>query len=576
MTDNEIRAKAQKWLSDEYNPEIQQQVKRMLDSGDPVALTDAFYKNLEFGTGGLRGIMGAGTNRINSYTIAMATQGLCNYLLKTFPDEQVKIAIAHDPRNNSGRYAKKVAEVCSANGIEVYIFKELRPTPELSFTIRHLKCHSGVVITASHNPKEYNGYKAYWNDGGQLIPPHDKNVIKEVEAIESMDAVKSQMDSSKIYWIGEEIDHAYLDALKQLSMSPEAIQRRSGLRIVYTALHGTGGVLVPKVLEKFGFTNVLTVDEQDEYDGNFPTVHSPNPEEPAALAMALQLAKDSGAELVMGTDPDADRVGIAVRDLKGELVLLNGNQTGSLLVYYLLRRWKEKRMLDGKQFVAKTIVTTCLIDTMAERFGVDCYNVLTGFKYIAELIKSLEGEKKFIGGGEESFGYLAGDFVRDKDAVLSCALIAEMTAWAKDNGKSLYELLIDVYLEFGFYKESLVSITRKGKQGAEEIAAMMDKFRNTPPAEIDGSPVVWVKDYKSGVARNVKESREEQTGLPSSNVLKYIAENGTEVTVRPSGTEPKIKFYFSVNAHLSSKNEFERVNNELDARLKALQVQMGN
>ncbi len=575
MNDTEIRAKAKKWLSPEFNPEIQEHVRKMLDS-DPVALTDAFYKSLEFGTGGLRGIMGAGTNRINSYTIAMATQGLCNYLLKTFPNEQVKIAVAHDPRNNSSRYARKVAEVCSANGIEVYIFKELRPTPELSFTIRHLKCHSGVVITASHNPKEYNGYKAYWNDGGQLIPPHDKNVIKEVEAIEGLEAVKSEMDSRKIHWIGEELDNAYLSALKQLSMSPEAIRRQNGLRIVYTALHGTGGVLVPKALEKFGFTNVLTVDEQDVYDGNFPTVHSPNPEEPAALAMALQLANESDAELVMGTDPDADRVGIAVRDLRNKMVLLNGNQTGALLVYYLLKRWQEKNMLDGKQFVAKTIVTTALIDTMAEKFNVDCYNVLTGFKYIAELIRSLEGKKKFIGGGEESFGYLAGDFVRDKDAVLSCALIAEMVAWAKDNGKTLYELLIDIYLEYGFYKESLVSITRKGKQGAEEIAAMMDKFRNKPLKEIDGSPVVWLKDYKSGVARNLKENREEETGLPSSNVLKYIAENGTQVTVRPSGTEPKIKFYFSVNAKLNSKEEFEKVNAGLDARLKALQAQMGN
>lgn len=575
MIDTEIKAKAEKWLTDQYDADTQKQVQGMLDN-DPVALTDAFYKNLEFGTGGLRGIMGAGTNRINNYTVAMATQGLCNYLLKAFPNEQIKLAVAHDPRNNSSSFARKVAEVCSANGIEVYIFKELRPTPELSFTIRHLQCHSGVVITASHNPKEYNGYKAYWNDGGQLIAPHDKNVIKEVEAIESMDAVKSKMDSSKIHWIGDDVDEAYLDALKQLSLSPEAIARKKELRIVFTALHGTGGTMVPRALKKFGFTNVLTVDEQDEYDGNFPTVHSPNPEEPAALAMAIKLANESGAELVMGTDPDADRVGIAVRDLDDKMILLNGNQTGVLLVYYLLKRWQEKGKLDGNQFVAKTIVTTGLIDTIAERFSVDCHNVLTGFKYIAELIKSLEGKKQFIGGGEESFGYLAGDFVRDKDAVLSCALIAEMTAWAKDNGKTLYQLLIDVYLEFGFYKESLVSITRKGKQGAEEIAAMMENFRNNPPSTIDGSPVVWLKDYKSGVARNLKEGREEATGLPSSNVLKFIAENGTEVTVRPSGTEPKIKFYFSVNAPLNSKDEFEGVNAQLDNRLKALQAEMGN
>lgn len=573
MTEQEIRAKAETWLSDKFDETTRQEVQQLLDN-DPVALTDAFYTNLEFGTGGLRGIMGAGTNRINDYTIATATQGLCNYLLKMFPNEQVKIAIAHDSRNNSPRFAQKTADVCSANGIEVYLFEALRPTPELSFTIRQLGCHSGVVVTASHNPKEYNGYKVYWNDGGQLVPPHDKNVIKEVLAILGIEDVKMIKDSSKIHMIGQDLDEAYLDALKKLSLSPEATERQKDMKIVYTGLHGTGITMVPPVLKKFGFTNISTVAEQDEPNGNFPTVHSPNPEESAALELALQLAKEIGAELVMGTDPDSDRVGIAVRDLNNELILLNGNQTGVLLVYYLLRRWKELGKLDGNQFTAKTIVTSGLVETISKAYNVTCYNVLTGFKYIAELIRQFESEKQFIGGGEESYGYLAGDFVRDKDAILSCALIAEMAAWAKDNGKTLYELLIDIYVEFGFYKESLISVTRKGKQGAEEIAAMMEKFRNDPPKQIDNSPVVWAKDYKAQVAKNLTLRTEENTGLPQSNVLQFEAENGTVVTVRPSGTEPKIKFYFSVNGALTSKEEFDAMNNQLDERLRNLEKEI--
>lgn len=573
MAESDIRTKAETWLSDKFDEITRKEVQNLLDH-DPTGLTDAFYTDLEFGTGGLRGIMGAGTNRINDYTIAMATQGLCNYLLKMFPNEQVKIAIAYDSRNNSPRFARKTADVCSANGIEVYLFEALRPTPELSFTIRQLGCHSGVVVTASHNPKEYNGYKVYWNDGGQLVSPHDKNVIKEVQAIPGIESVKMISDSSRIHLIGEELDEAYLNALKKLSLSPEALERQKDMKIVYTNLHGTGITMVPPVLEKYGFNNVFTVKEQDKPDGNFPTVHSPNPEEPAALELALKLAKEKDAELVMGTDPDSDRVGIAVRDLNGELLLLNGNQTGSLLVYYLLRRWAELDKLDGKQFTAKTIVTSGLIETISNSYNVECHNVLTGFKYIAELIKQFEGKKQFIGGGEESYGYLAGDFVRDKDAILSCALIAEMAAWSKDNGKTLYELLIDIYVEYGFYKESLISVTRKGKQGAEEIAAMMDNFRNNPPLSIDGSKVVWLKDYKAQTAKHLIEETITSTGLPSSNVLQFVAENGTIVTVRPSGTEPKIKFYFSINQELSNRNNFLAVNNDLDNRLRNLEKEI--
>ncbi len=574
----QILSKAKQWLNPAYDEETRNRVQWLIDN-DIKELEESFYRDLEFGTGGLRGIMGVGTNRVNIYTVAMATQGLCNYLKKTYPGELLKAAIAYDSRNNSALFARKTAEIFSANGFMVYLFDELRPTPELSFAIRHYRCHTGVVVTASHNPKEYNGYKVYWNDGGQLVAPHDKNIIKEVQAIKGIEDVNADAIDKLILTVKDEVDTAYLSKMMLLSLSPEAIQRQKDLKIVYTSLHGTGITLAPRLLKEFGFTNILTVAEQDKPDGNFPTVHSPNPEEPAALALALKKAEEENADLVLGTDPDADRVGIAVKDNNNNFILLNGNQTGSLLVYYLLCRWSELGKLDGKQFVAKTIVTTSLIEKIANTYKVDCYNVLTGFKFIAELIKNLEGKKQFIGGGEESYGYLAGDFVRDKDAILSCALIAEMTAWAKDNarlndavtqGKALYNLLIDVYLEFGFYKEGLLSLTKNGKEGSEEINRMMEKFRATPPSELDGAKVVLVKDYKNNTIKNTETGVVVETGLPKSDVMQFVCANETIVTVRPSGTEPKIKFYFSICGKLLNRDDFENENKNLDDRIENL------
>lgn len=569
MINENTLLKAKNWLEPEYDEETRKQVQYLIDK-DPKELEESFYRDLEFGTGGLRGIMGVGTNRMNIYTVAMATQGLCNYLKKTYPGEMLKAAVAFDSRNNSKLFAETTAKIFSANDIMVYLFDELRPTPQLSYAVRYYKCHTGVVITASHNPKEYNGYKVYWNDGGQLVAPHDKNVIAEVQSIKGIEDVNFDVIDKMIHKVGEENDVKYIEKMKRLSLAREVVNNQGELKIVYTSLHGTGITMAPKLLEAYGFTDVITVEEQDKPDGNFPTVHSPNPEEPAALELALKLAEEQDAELVMGTDPDSDRVGIAVKDNTGKFVLLNGNQTGSLLVYYLLRRWNEINLLDGNQFVAKTIVTTELITKIADRYKVDCYNVLTGFKYIAELIKNLEGKKQFIGGGEESYGYLAGDFVRDKDAILSCALIAEMTAWARENGKSLYNLLIDVYLEFGFYKESLLSVTKKGKEGSEEITRMMENFRSNPPAELDSSTVVFVKDYKNNTVKNTATNEVSETGLPSSNVMQFVCDNGTVVTVRPSGTEPKIKFYFSINGKLEYRENFDALNDVLNARLEAL------
>ena len=569
MVNEEIISKAKQWLNPVYDEETRNRVQYLIDN-DPKELDESFYRDLEFGTGGLRGIMGLGTNRMNIYTVAMATQGLCNYLKKTYPGELLKVAIAYDSRNNSALFARKTAEIFSANGFMVYLFEELRPTPQLSFAIRHYGCHTGVVVTASHNPKEYNGYKVYWNDGGQLVAPHDKNIIAEVQAIKGIEDVNFDAVEKIILTVKDDIDTAYIEKMKLLSLSPEAIQRQSNLKIVYTSLHGTGITLAPRLLKEYGFTNVMTVAEQDKPDGNFPTVHSPNPEEPAALALALKKAEAENADLVMGTDPDADRVGIAVKDNDNKFILLNGNQTGSLLVYYLLRRWKELGKLDGKQFVAKTIVTTSLIEKIATTYKVDCYNVLTGFKFIAELIRNLEGKKQFIGGGEESYGYLAGDFVRDKDAILSCGLIAEMTAWAKDNGNTLYNLLIDVYLEFGFYKEGLLSLTKKGKDGSEEISSMMEQFRISPPTELDDSKVVLVKDYKNNTIKDTANGSVTETGLPKSDVIQFVCANGTIATVRPSGTEPKIKFYFSICGNLQSRKDFEKENAVLDVRIEAL------
>jgi phosphoglucomutase len=571
--ENIVLQKAKQWTTESFDAETRASVQSMIDAGSE-ELTESFYKDLEFGTGGLRGIMGVGTNRINIYSVGMATQGLANYLKNSFKGE-IQVAVAHDSRNNSSLFARKTAEVFAANGIKVFLFSELRPTPELSFAIRHYGCKSGVVITASHNPKEYNGYKAYWEDGGQLIAPHDKNVITEVQKISGPQEVNWNADESLIEVVKDDIDRAYIDGLKSMCLSPLAVKAQSDLNIVFTALHGTGGTMVPRTLKELGFTNISTVAAQDNPNGDFPTVISPNPEEAAALKMALEQAEQVGADLVMGTDPDADRVGIAVRNLDNELQLLNGNMTGSLLVYYLVKRWKELGKLDGKQFTAKTIVTSPLIKKISEQNGVPCYGVLTGFKYIAELIKDLEGKAQFIGGGEESYGYLAGDLVRDKDAVLSCVLISEMCAWAKTNGKSLFELLIDIHAEYGFYLEDLISITKKGKSGAEEIAKMMEDLRSNPPKQIAGSDVVYLRDYKLGKVTNFQDGSTTETGLPTSNVLQFETSEGTIVTARPSGTEPKIKFYFSVNGELDDKSNYKELKIKLEQKIKTIQSELG-
>ena len=571
--DTSILDKAKKWTSEAFDVETRNAVQNLIDNNE-TELTESFYKELEFGTGGLRGIMGVGSNRINIYTIGMATQGLANYLKNSFEGE-ISVAIAHDSRNNSPLFARKTAEVFAANGIKAYLFNELRPTPQLSFAIRHYGCKSGVVITASHNPKEYNGYKAYWEDGGQLVAPHDKNVISEVQKIAGPQDVKWNADEALIEMVGDEIDAAYIAGLKSLCLSPEAVKNQSDLNIVFTSLHGTGGTMVPRTLKELGFTNVSTVAEQDKPDGNFPTVVSPNPEEAAALKMALDKAEAVGADLVMGTDPDADRVGIAVRNTKGELELLNGNMTGSLLVYYLIQRWKENSKLTGKQFTAKTIVTSALIKKISESKDVPCYDVLTGFKYIAELILKLEGKEQFIGGGEESYGYLSGDLVRDKDAVLSCVLIAEMCAWAKEQGKSLYDVLQDIHMEFGFYLEDLISITKKGMTGAEEITKMMEDLRSNPPKVLAGSDVLTLRDYKFGKVTNLADGAQTETGLPASNVLQFETADGTVVTARPSGTEPKIKFYFSVNGALNNKADYDAVRDSLKAKITTIQSDLG-
>jgi phosphoglucomutase len=502
----------------------------------------------------------------------MATQGLCNYLLQNFKQEkEIKVALAHDSRNNSRVFAEKTAEIFSANGIKVYLFDSLRPVPELSFTIRHLGCQSGVVITASHNPKEYNGYKVYWEHGGQIIAPHDKNIVNEVNKISSMDEVKSGKDESLIEIIGSEIDNIYVDELAKLSVAGNIPK---DIRIVYTAIHGAGVKLVPMVLKKFGFTDVNTVVEQNVPDGNFPTVHSPNPEEPAALDMAIKEAEKLDADLVLGTDPDADRVGIAVKNDKGKFVLLNGNQTGSILIYYMLKKWQEIGKLNGKEYIVKTIVTTELQAEIAGKFKVKHYDVLTGFKYIADIINNKSGKEIFIAGGEESYGYLAGEFVRDKDAVMASALIAEAAAWAKSLGKSMFDLLLDIYNEFSFYKEDLVSLVKKGKSGVEEIQKMMTDFRANPPKSLNGSPVEMVYDYQSSVVTNLITGDKDKIDLPKSNVLQFLTQDGTKISVRPSGTEPKIKFYFSVKGELKNKDDFYQVDAELVDKINNLKKEL--
>lgn len=556
----EILAKAQQWLTANYDEETRKQVQFLIDN-NPEELIEAFYQNLEFGTGGLRGIMGVGTNRMNKYTVGFATQGLANYLLKMFVAEKcISVAIAYDSRNNSKYFAQIASEVLSANGIKVYVFEELRPTPELSFAIRHLKCNSGIVITASHNPKEYNGYKVYWDDGGQLVAPHDKNVITEVLKIKDVTDVKFAAKPDLIVKIGKDVDEAYYAALKTISLNPEIIKKYADLKIVFTPLHGTGIASVPPALKLFGFTNIHIVPEQDKPDGNFPTTKSPNPEEPAALAMAIEEAKKINADIVMATDPDADRVGIAVKNTKGDWELLNGNQTASILIYYLINQWKAKGKIKGKEYIVKTIVTSELLKEIAAKENVPCYDVLTGFKYIAEIIRQNEDKQRFIGGGEESYGYLMGEFVRDKDAVMACCMIAEAAAWANSIGKSLYEILIDIYVQFGFYKESLLSLTKKGIQGAEEIKQMMVQYRSNPPKTINGVKISYIKDYLKQEEFNMETGAKTPINLPKSDVIQFFLIDGSKITVRPSGTEPKIKFYFGIKDLLKSKDDFEKQN----------------
>ena len=574
--DQLVLAKAEKWLTGEYDEATKKQVKYLIDN-DRAELTESFYKDLEFGTGGLRGIMGVGTNRMNIYTVGFATQGLSNYLKKNFAGEEIRVAIGHDSRNNSRMFAEHVADIFASNGFKVYLFDALRPTPELSFAIRELKCQSGVVVTASHNPKEYNGYKAYWSDGSQVTEPHDKNIIAEVEKITSVSQVLTGKNKENITILGEDFDEKYLERIHELSLSPESVKKFHDLKIVYTPLHGAGVRLVPASLHKFGFTNVISVPEQSVIDGNFPTVESPNPEERKTMSMAIDLARKEGADLAMATDPDSDRIGLALRNGKGEYVLLNGNQTLVLLMCYQLTRWAELGRLDGNQYVVKTIVTSMMPDAVAAHFGVKCYNCLTGFKFIAKIIRENEGKAKYIGGGEESFGYLAGDYVRDKDGVSACSLAAEAAAWAKDKmGMTLYEWLQDLYVKYGFYREGLVNVVRKGKDGAELIQKMMVEYRANPPKSILGSPVVKIYDYKTLEVLDVESGKRSPIeGISDhSNVLQWITADGTRVSVRPSGTEPKIKFYFGVKATLPSVAEFEKVQAELDARIEEIKREL--
>jgi len=568
--DQTVFNRAQAWLDGNVDGETKAQVKELILK-DPVTLTDAFYRDLEFGTGGLRGIMGVGTNRMNKYTVGMATQGLANYLKKMFPDvAPISMAISYDSRNNSRYFAQITAEVLAANGVKVFVFDDLRPTPELSFAIRYLGCQSGVMITASHNPKEYNGYKAYWDDGAQMIAPHDKNVIKEVHLITSVDQVKWHGNPGLIESIGKEIDEAYLEQVLALRLSPDAITRQRELKIVYTPLHGTGRTIIPDILKRFGFTNVIVVEEQATADGNFPTVHSPNPEEHDALSMAIQLAEKKNADLVMATDPDADRVGIAVKDPSGKFILLNGNQTAALLFFYILSRWKELGRFTGNEFIIKTIVTSELLRDIAQSFDLEYFNVLTGFKFIADVIRQHEGSKTFIVGGEESYGYLIGDFVRDKDAVSACAMIAETAAWVADKGKTLFDLLVEIYMTYSFYKESLLSVTRKGKAGAEEIQQMMVNYRNHPLKFINNIKVTSMKDYLTLEEKNLETGTVTPIHLPSSNVLQFILEDGSVISIRPSGTEPKIKYYFGVRAPLKQRSDFDHINSFLDDKIEGI------
>lgn len=573
--EQQVLAKAQKWLDGNYDAETKKQVKYLMDN-DMKELVESFYKDLEFGTGGLRGVMGVGTNRMNIYTVGAATQGLSNYLKRNFAGEEIRVVVGHDSRNNSRMFAERVADIFASNGFTVFLFDALRPTPELSFAIRELKCQSGVVITASHNPKEYNGYKAYWSDGSQVTAPHDKNIIDEVEKITEVDQVLTGRNPQNIRALGKDFDELYLNKIYELSLSPESVKRFHDMKIVYSPMHGAGVRLVPESLKRFGFTNVQLVPEQAVIDGNFPTVESPNPEERKTMSMAIDLAKKVKADLVLATDPDSDRIGVALPDENGEYVLLNGNQTLVLLMTYQLTRWAELGRLNGHQYVIKTIVTTEMVDAVADYFKVKCYECLTGFKYIAKIIRGHEGtDMQYIGGGEESFGYLAGDYVRDKDGVSACSLAAEAAAWVRDTmGISLYEWLKQLYVKYGFYQEGLVSVVRTGKEGAELIQRMMVDYRANPPKEILGSPVVKINDIQTLESFDVRTGKKTHLEQDKSNVLQWYTEDGTRVCVRPSGTEPKIKFYFGVKAALPSVADYEKVRAELNDKIEWIKKEL--
>src|SRR5690554_126776 len=573
----QVTNKANSWLEGNYDAETKAEVQRMLENEDKKELIDAFYKDLEFGTGGLRGIMGAGSNRMNIYTVGTATQGLANYLKKEFAElQEIKVVIGHDCRNNSRKFAEISADIFSANGIKVYLFEELRPTPEVSYAIRKLGCQSGIMITASHNPKEYNGYKAYWNDGAQVLAPHDRNIIAEVNRVKSNADIRFERNKKLVEIIGKDMDKAFIEEVEKLVLSPESIERFKDLKIVYTPIHGTGITIIPDALRAIGFTNIIGVPEQDVISGNFPTVESPNPEEPAALDLAIQKAIETDADLVMGTDPDSDRLGTAIRDNDGNFILVNGNQTMLLCLYYLMTRREELGLLTGQDYMVKTIVTTELIKKIADQKGVEMFDSYTGFKWIAEIIRKNEGVKRYIGGGEESYGVLAGDFVRDKDAVSACALFAEIAAWARDNGKTLYQLLEDIYVEYGYTKEEGISLVRKGKEGAEEIEAMMKNYRANPPLSLAGSPVTFIKDFAK--LEGMDRVRDEKVVLEmttTSNVLQYFTEDGTKLSIRPSGTEPKIKFYIEVKGPaIKSRDEIEQARAITEEKINAIREEL--
>ncbi len=568
--DKDTQERINQWLSDEYDQDTVASVQALVDKNEETELLDSFYKELEFGTGGLRGIMGVGSNRMNKYTIGKATQGLANYLKKQFPNEEIKVAVSYDSRNNSQSFGHLVADVFSANGFHVYLFKDLRPTPILSFAVRHFKCQGGVMLTASHNPKEYNGYKAYWNDGGQLVAPHDKNVIAEVNAIHSVKDIKFDRVEENIHLVGEDFDKLYIDANLKLSIHPEAVKEQSNLKIVYSPIHGTGITVVPKILEAWGFKNIHVVDKQAKPDGNFPTVIYPNPEEEEAMSMAMEKGREIDADVVMATDPDADRVGVAIKLPSGEFQLINGNQIGSLLTYYVLSSKKDLGQLKSNQYIVKTIVTSNLFSDIAKSFGVKSYETLTGFKFIGEVMTKLEGKETYLVGGEESYGFLVGDLVRDKDAVNSCAFIAEMTAYFKSQGQSLHDVLIKLYLNFGFYKEKLISLTKKGKAGADEIKQMMMDLRADLPKVLGGIDVLEVRDYLSSESTNIESGKKEKIDLPKSDVLQFITRDGDVISARPSGTEPKIKFYCSVREKLEFTEDFGQISIRLDDKVRLM------